>query len=99
MGLNLIWMSSTPLRKIIRRIIRFCIEKFAPSLMHYGPITYIKDGLITSHNLNAINDKYFKQAFLLSRAEFINLHSLYHEWRLYIAAVITERVFFKSNSQ
>jgi hypothetical protein len=64
--------------------------------MHYGPITYMKDGLITSHNLNAINDKYFKKAFFLSRTEFINLHSLYHEWRLYTAAVITERAFLKA---
>jgi hypothetical protein len=82
-------------KKMIRYIIKFGIEQFAPSLMHYSPISYMKDGLITSHHFNATNEKFFESAFLESRIEFTNLHSLYNEWRLYIAAVLTERAFLK----
>ena len=56
----------------------------------------MKDGLITSHYLNASKDIFFQQAFIESRIEFKNLHSIYNEWRLYIAAALAEQNFLKA---
>ena len=84
------------LRRIVRFIIQLLINNLAPSVMHYGPISYMKDGLITSHHLNAYTDLFFQQAFIESRIEFKNLHSLYNEWRLYFAAALAEQNFLKA---
>ena len=84
------------LRRVVRYIIKLLINKLAPSVMHYGPISYMKDGLITSHHLNASKDIFFQQAFIESRIEFKNLHSLYNEWRLYLAAALAEQNFLKA---
>lgn len=67
--------------------------------MHYGEINYMQDGLITSHSLNSKNEEIFINTFKISRNEFKELHSLYNEWRLYLAAKLTEASYLRAKQE
>lgn len=84
------------IRRIIRFVIKLIIENFAPSIMHYSPIRFMKDGLITSHHIGSESNPDFQTALTYARKEFNELHSLYNEWRLYLATMLSEQLFLSA---
>jgi hypothetical protein len=58
------------------------------SQLHGEPITFRHDGLITSHTVNFLEDEKFKAT--LDKVRLGVKHSLYHEYRIYIALKLAE---------
>jgi Methyltransferase domain len=87
------------LRHFIRRVLRWLIETLQPSLLHYGKVNYMSDGLLTSNFFGLNADDSLQKALRISREEFKDLHSLYHSWRLYIVAMFLESIFLKRQAE
>ena len=75
------------------------ITKLLPTVVHSSPISYMRDGLITSHIFDGKNDPMWQEVMSESRAEFKGLHSLYHEWRLYLAVMLIYNNFINKEKK
>lgn len=62
------------------------------SRLHYEPIQFATDGLITSHHFGGRDDQAWTKALRTAREEFAPHHNLYHEWRLWTACVLMRNV-------
>jgi len=66
-------------------------------LFHQSPISFRGDGLLTSHYFAGKDDEEFQKALELGRKEFEGEHSLYHEFRIYIACILMKNILCNRN--
>jgi len=64
--------------------------------LHGQSISYRADGLITSHNVNFVDDEKFNKVIRSIRAEVT--HSVYHLYRIYLAVKLAEQAVRVPNS-
>ena len=88
------------LRKIKRSLnsrilssLLFLLQLFGKNnLFHQSKIDFCADGLITSHYYAGKYDVHFQNALAQAKKEFAGKHSLYHEYRIYIACNLMRNI-------
>lgn len=67
------------------------------NLFHQEKISFAADGLITSHYYAGKYDMHFQNALKQAKKEFAGKHSLYHEYRIYIACNLMRNILCNRN--
>lgn len=75
---------------LIAKPLRLRVLLVPDSSLHQMPVTFRTDGLITSHHVNFHDEPFFAEVLDKVRAQVA--HSTYHEFRMYVAMHLAQRV-------
>lgn len=75
---------------VITKPFRLRVLLVPDSSLHHVPVTFRTDGLITSHHVNFHDEPFFTEVLDKVRAQVD--HPTYHEFRMYVAMHLAQRV-------